>query len=183
MGTKIIRPNFSDMQQNIQRNIAASQQKVLQRDECWNAPSYFDGKFIGIQKPWNQYSISPNPDTTGDCGDMEFRLPTPYKIFFISNQATGAGVTNIWIHLTPIGAQYTAGGKFAPTNGFPTGLEQMFSLTGGLRVDRPTPFLRLKNPTDRVYLSADTGSGSQFSFTLCATNEEDFPINLGYLAP
>jgi len=182
MGTKIIRPNLSDMQQNIQRNIAASQAKVLQKNECWNVASLFDGKFIGIQTPWSQYSINPNPDTAADMGDMEFRLPTPYRIFFVSNQAVGAGINNIWFHLSPIGAQYTAGGRFAPANGFPTGLEQMFSLTGGVQTDRSTPFIRLKNPVDRFYISADSGSGSQYDFTICCTNEEDFPINLGYLA-
>lgn len=181
MGTKVIRPNLSNMQQNIQRNIAASQAKVRQINECWNAPSSFEGRFIPVQTPWGQYSIAPNPDAAGDMGDMEFRLPTPYKIFFISNQSSQAGVNNIWFSIFPIGAQYLVSGRLAPAN-FPTGLEQMFSLTGGVQTDRPTPFIRFKNPIDRFYITADTGSGSQYDFTICCTNEEDFPINLGYLA-
>jgi hypothetical protein len=181
MGVKIIQPNLSDMQQNIQRNIAESQKKVLQVAECWNDTSVFDGRFIPILKPWNQYSINPNPDTVGPCSDLQLILPKPYRIFFISNRATGTGTNNIFIHLAPLGLSYSVGGTIAAP--FPSGTENMFSLTGGERTDRNTPFLRLKNPVQQIFLTLDTGAGAQYDFTLCCTNEEDFPVNLGYLAP
>lgn len=177
---EIIVPNSSNMQENIRRNIASSQSKVKQQDECWGAVGgSFDGRFIPIQSPWNQYSTNPNPDAAGPVSDLQFNLPTPYRIFFISNRANGSGNDSIYLHLIQLRLQYTAGGTLPA--GFPLGTEPILSLNGSQSTSRSTPFVRFKNPVSQIYLTLNTEGGSQYDLCLCATNEENFPINLGYL--
>jgi hypothetical protein len=176
---KVIPANLSDMQRNIQRNIAASQAKVNQRDECWGVGKGFDARFIPIQPPWNQYSINQNPDSLGPVCDLEFRLPTPYRIFFVNSVEQGFGANHIFFSTSPVGLSYTAGGLFA--NPYPNGGEQWFSLFGVNRNDRSYPFIKFSNPIDRFYLTLDTASGSQYNLSLCCTNDEEIAHNLGWL--